>query len=108
MAGYVTLMFLACRVSFMGANFIMGLLSGWVYQLTASRLMGAGFKVGRSAGIIESSDHWGSAAGALISSLVAGPIFGLFESLIVATAVLVAAIAVSVILPYSSSEKTMA
>lgn len=90
-AGYLPLMFLVAKASFFLANFLMGLVSGFIYQGVASELVADGLGVGHSAGIVEAADHWGAAVGALAASIVVIPLAGLFPALVMASAVLLAA-----------------
>jgi len=98
MAIYIPFQFSVCRLSFILANFIIGLFGGWIYQLVALGLVSESRGVGKTAGIVESSDHWGSAAGALLASVLIVPLFGLMSALIVADATIVAAIVVALTL----------
>lgn len=99
LAGYVIFEPLFVAVSFIAANFIMGVLCGWIYQLVTSRLVAARGGVGASAGIIESADHWGAAFGAVAASVAIVPLFGLKAALLAASSVIVAATAIVALVP---------
>lgn len=80
--------------SFFLANALLGLMSGFIYQLAAAKLVEEGLGVGRAAGIIESSDHWGAAFGALVAGIVAIPLWGIIPTLALGATTLGAAAAV--------------
>ncbi len=91
MAGYMLLLFLVTRVNFILANALAGMLTGWIYQLAASRLAGRRHGIGTTAAIVESSDHWGAAVGALITTLITLPLFGITATLATASFTLILA-----------------
>lgn len=108
LAAYIPLQFAMTKISFILANFGIGLFGGWIYQLVASGLVGKSIGVGKAAGIVESSDHWGAAFGAIIASILIIPIFGLSAALIAADAAILAAMVIIVILRTPHSPNTIA
>ncbi len=86
-------------LTFIGANALMGALTGALYAVAAGRLVAAHAGVGRAAALIEGADHWGAAAGALAASLLLVPLWGLVATRAAAALLLAAALLASALLP---------
>ncbi|MFA4874748.1 MAG: hypothetical protein WC690_05350, partial [bacterium] len=98
MAAYVPLLFIVAGASAIIANFGAGMITGFIYQQAARALASDGRGIGRVAGIVQNADLWGAAVGSLIASALAIPLMGLFASLAMASAALIAAIVMVVVL----------
>ena len=61
---------------FAAAFILCGLCSGLYFPIAAQRLAGAGFEAGRAAGKLEMADHFGAAAGSLVTGLLLVPVLG--------------------------------
>ncbi len=77
--------------------FIIALLSGFIFPASAALFMSGAGGVGRTAGWINSSDHFGAALGAFVISAFAIPLFGLGASLALCFFMLVSLFLVSLI-----------
>jgi spermidine synthase len=61
---------------FAAAFILCGLCSGLYFPIAAQRLTGAGLEAGRAAGKLEMADHFGAAAGSLVTGLLLVPVLG--------------------------------
>lgn len=77
-------------ISFVLANFLLGLICGAVYQTSAGIIIDIG--VGRTAGLINGADYIGSALGGLTASLLLVPLFGFEVTKWICIAILIIAI----------------
>lgn len=91
---YIPLLFIMAKFSFIFANFGMGILTGFIYQRSASMIAINKKGVGAIAGIVQNADLLGASLGAIVASAIFVPLFGLYFALAAASAILVAAVAV--------------
>lgn len=91
---YIQFMFAIGGISAILANFVMGLLTGFIYQRAAASLAAQGLGIGAVAGIAQNSDLWGAAAGSIVASAVVIPLAGLSASLWIASSILAAAVVI--------------
>jgi spermidine synthase len=91
---YQPLLFYASSVSFVAANFACGLMEGFLFEATAEWMVAEREKIGHTAGWLGCADYWGSAAGSVVASILAVPLFGLVPSMFIAAALPLAAAAV--------------
>jgi len=87
-SGLVTAVWLSAALFFLAA------VSGGLFSLAAAVLIGGRKKVGTTAGWINGADHLGGALGALLTSALIIPVFGLAEALGFSALLTAAALAV--------------
>ena len=85
---------LATALALSAALFCLAAVSGGLFSLAAAIFIGARKKVGDTAGWINGADHLGGALGALLSSAVIIPVFGLADALGFSALLTAAALAV--------------
>lgn len=93
-AAYQPLLFYASSISFVAANFVCGLMEGFLFEATAEWMVAEHEKIGHTAGWLNCADYWGSAVGSVVASIIAVPLFGLVPSMFIAAAFPLAAAAV--------------
>lgn len=81
------------EMSFILANFIIGLIGGAIYQIAAEAMIERG--VGKTAGLINGADYIGAAAGSLISAGILIPLFGFNVTLIISATIVTIAIIIN-------------
>jgi len=83
-AVYQPLLFGVSSISFILANFICGLMGGFLFEASAEWMIAEHEKIGHTTGWLNCADYWGSALGSILASIIAIPLFGLIPTVVIA------------------------
>jgi spermidine synthase len=93
---YQPLLFFMAGISFALANFLCGVMEGFLFEATAEWMVAQREQIGKTTGWLNCADYWGSAIGSILAAIITVPLLGLIPSMLVAAALpLTAAIVLS-------------